>query len=89
MFALRELSRNDLKAINLWRSDRDLISFLGAPFRFIDLEVDERWFDSYLSGRGNTIRCAIYDDSDRDTILWDGCLVVILTGFIVLEYYIS
>lgn len=63
MLALRELSRSDLESINSWRADKDLISFLGAPFRYINQEVDYRWFDTYMNNRHNTIRCAIYDDA--------------------------
>lgn len=69
MFKLRELSRSDIPEVNLWRSDKELISFLGAPFRYIDQEIDERWFDSYLNNRSNTIRCAIIDDAKPEEIL--------------------
>lgn len=35
MYQLRELERRDLEAINTWRNDSELISLLGAPFRYI------------------------------------------------------
>lgn len=56
---LRELERADLPVINRWRNDKNLINFLGAPFRFINIEIDEKWFDAYLSNRSNNIRLAI------------------------------
>lgn len=59
MYQLRELERKDLVEINKWRNDPELISSLGAPFRFINLEVDEAWFDGYMTNRGSQIRCAI------------------------------
>lgn len=64
MLKLRELERKDLKIINEWRNDPNLISFLGAPFRFINIEVDEKWFDTYMANRAVNVRCAIVDDSD-------------------------
>ena len=68
MFRLRELERKDLPEINKWRNDPELISFLGAPYRYINLVVDEKWFDSYMANRNSTVRCAIVSD-DSDTIL--------------------
>ena len=64
MLKLRELERKDLKIINEWRNDPNLISFLGPPFRFINIEVDEKWFDTYMANRAVNVRCAIVDDSD-------------------------
>lgn len=61
MFKLRELERSDLREINLWRNKPDLIDFLGAPFRYINYEVDENWFNSYMNNRGNTVRCSIIE----------------------------
>lgn len=69
MFKLRELSRNDLATINSWRTDRETIACLGAPFRYIDREVDEAWFDSYLKNRSTTIRCVAIDADDPTTPL--------------------
>lgn len=68
MFYLRELERKDLEKINKWRNDPELIDFLGAPFRYINLDVDIKWYESYMSNRGNAVRCAITSD-DRDDIL--------------------
>lgn len=68
MYKLRELVREDIPIINLWRNDPELIAMLGAPFRYINLDVDDKWFDTYMMNRSNTIRCAITLDND-DTIL--------------------
>lgn len=58
---LREIQRTDITEINRWRSDKKLVDFLGANFRFINEEVDEKWFDHYLSSRSNNIRLSICD----------------------------
>ncbi len=68
MYYLREITRNDLKIINEWRNDEELISFLGAPFRFIDIEVDNKWFDSYMANRNNSVRCAIIESDTNKPI---------------------
>ena len=68
MFRLRELERKDLETINKWRNDPELISQLGAPFRYINLATDEEWFAGYMKNRGKTVRCAICED-DSDAIL--------------------
>ncbi len=62
MFTLRELERKDLEVINRWRNNPELIKFLGAPFRFINEEVDTKWFDSYMSNRATNIRLAILEN---------------------------
>ncbi len=64
MYKLRELSKKDLPAINKWRNDEHLISFLGAPFRYIDLRVDEEWFENYLKNRSTNIRLSIVNEDD-------------------------
>lgn len=68
MYRLRELDQKDLQIINQWRNDPQLISMLGAPFRHINIKVDMNWFDSYMSDRGKTVRCAIVQKDD-DKIL--------------------
>lgn len=68
MYQLRELERKDLSIINKWRNDPELISLLGAPFRYINIDVDEKWFESYMANRSNTVRCAIVQESE-DVIL--------------------
>lgn len=61
MLKLRELARGDLAAINAWRADRDTVACLGAPFRYMGQEVDEAWFESYMRGRANCVRCVVVD----------------------------
>ena len=68
MFRLRELERKDLQEINKWRNNPELIELLGAPFRYINLDVDVKWFESYMSNRGNAVRCAI-TELNKDDIL--------------------
>lgn len=69
MYELRELERGDIPEVNGWRRDRDLISCLGAPYRYIGPEVDGAWFDAYLSSRATTVRCAVVDSDDPGRIL--------------------
>jgi RimJ/RimL family protein N-acetyltransferase len=68
MIQLRELQRTDLPTINRWRQDRALTDQLGAPHRFIGLEIDERWFDAYLSRRGTDVRLAVCMEGRHDPI---------------------
>lgn len=68
MFNLREVQRKDLESINRWRNDPELTSMLGAPFRYINLEVDIKWYEGYMNSRSNAVRCAITED-DKDEIL--------------------
>ena len=65
MYRLREIERKDLVEINQWRNDPELIECLGAPFRYINLNVDEKWFDNYMNSRSSTVRCAIVSEEDR------------------------
>jgi len=59
MITLREISREDLPAINLWRRDPVVADGVGAPCRFIGLDVDIQWYEDYLTRRGSEVRCAI------------------------------
>lgn len=68
MYRLRELERKDIPIINSWRNDKNLIQQLGAPFRYINLDVDNKWYDNYMINRNNSVRCAIVDDQE-DIIL--------------------
>lgn len=56
---LREIRRSDIPAINCWRNNRILIDSLAAPFRFINQEIDERWFEAYMASRSTNVRLAI------------------------------
>ena len=68
MYKLRELEKKDIPEINRWRSDPDLISLLGAPFRFINSEVDEKWYADYMSSRSTQVRCAVTTDTSDDIL---------------------
>lgn len=59
MYKIRELQREDLKAINDWRNDSELIDNLGAPFRYINIDVENKWYENYLNNRNTSVRCAI------------------------------
>ncbi len=68
MYKLRELERKDLQIINTWRNDPELIQYLGAPYRFINIDVDNQFYDGYMASRNTTVRCAIVTDKS-DVIL--------------------
>lgn len=68
MYTLREIEKKDLVYINKWRNNPDLIMWLGAPFRYINIDVDEEWYASYMSSRSNTIRCSIIDMNSNETV---------------------
>lgn len=65
MYRLRELERKDIETINRWRNDPELIECLGAPFRFINADVDQRWYDQYMNSRNSCVRCAVVDESNE------------------------
>lgn len=65
MYRLREVDREDLININSWRSSKELIDYLGAPFRYINKEVDLKWFESYMQNRGTNIRCSILNEEEK------------------------
>lgn len=65
MLKLRELNSEDLKTINEWRNDQELIKNLGAPFRYIGLEVDRHWYETYMGNRNSAVRCAIVDETNK------------------------
>lgn len=62
MITLREINRADLLLINKWRNNEKLIEFLGANHLFITKEIDDKWFDDYLTKRKENVRCAILED---------------------------
>lgn len=68
MYQLREIDKKDLQIINQWRNDFELVSMLGAPFRYININVDINWFEHYMLNRSETVRCAIVKNCD-DKIL--------------------
>ena len=65
-YKLRDLRKEDMAVINEWRNDPELIENVCAPFRFINLETDEIWFNRYMSSKSNAVRCGIVEcESDR------------------------
>src|SRR5690606_37884375 len=69
MYKLRELQKDDIPSINNWRNNRDLIVYLGAPYRYINIDVEYKWYEGYLNNRNNTIRCAIVEKGKEEDIL--------------------
>ncbi len=69
MYKLRELEREDIKRINAWRNDPNLIACLGAPYRFINEDVDSEWYDKYIKTRMNSVRCAIVEADHEENVL--------------------
>src|SRR5262249_51328341 len=59
MITLREIAREDIPVINKWRQDPDISDGIGAPRRFIGLDVDLKWYDDYVLRRGSEVRCAV------------------------------
>lgn len=68
MYKLRELEHKDIDIINTWRNDPELIDCLGAPFRFINTDVDYKWYDAYMASRQNCVRCAIVSEKSDDIL---------------------
>ncbi len=68
MYKLRELDKKDLSTINQWRNNPKLIHNLEAPFRYINAEVDEKWYNNYINNRYNQVRCAIVSNENDDII---------------------
>lgn len=68
MYRLRELERKDLKKINIWRNNYEIIKYLGAPFRYINCEVDEKWYEDYIIKRKENVRCAIVEECNDDIL---------------------
>lgn len=65
MYKLREIQREDIPIINTWRNDKELIGHLGSPFRYINKEVDYKWYDNYMSNRQTNIRCSIINENNE------------------------
>ncbi len=69
MYKLRELEREDIKKINEWRNDPELIACLGAPYRFINEDVDSAWYEKYMHSRNNSVRCVIVNSENDEEIV--------------------
>ncbi|MEG0937455.1 MAG: GNAT family protein [Comamonas sp.] len=61
-YHLREIEKKDIPSINEWRNNREIINYLGAPFRYINKDVDEAWYSSYINNRNSSVRLAIVED---------------------------
>lgn len=59
MITLREIGREDIPIINRWRRDPVVTDGIGAPRRFIGLDVDMKWYEEYLTRRSSEVRCAV------------------------------
>jgi RimJ/RimL family protein N-acetyltransferase len=59
MITLREITRDDIPAINRWRCDPVVAAGVGAPHRFVGIDVDLKWYEDYLARRGSEVRCAV------------------------------
>ena len=68
MVYLKELSKKDIPLVNKWRNDPEIINLLGGPFRYINIEIEEAWFETYLKNRDKQVRCSIFIDSDEKLI---------------------
>jgi RimJ/RimL family protein N-acetyltransferase len=60
MIQLRELTGSDLVHTLRWRQDPTLITWLGEPFRHINCETEETWFQHYLAHRNQQVRLMIW-----------------------------
>lgn len=69
MYKLRELKKEDITKINMWRNDKALIDFLETTFRYINIDVDYEWYRGYMNNRNTQVRCAIVEDKHEDEIL--------------------
>lgn len=67
-YFLRELSTEDVTTINSWRNSRELVDRLGANFRYINVEVDKKWAESYFNNRQHNIRLAICHKDDKELL---------------------
>lgn len=56
---LRPIQLNDVSLINTFRNDPELVSYLGANFRFISVEKDVEWFEKYLREGDKSSRAII------------------------------
>ncbi len=68
MIYIREIMESDLEIINNFRSIRELMDSLLAPFRYINPESDKEWFLAYQAVRKNNIRCAICLEETNEVI---------------------
>lgn len=68
MISLREITKEDIPIINSWRNNKDLVDNLGATFRYVNIETEYAWFESYMNRRSTEIRCAICIEECKEII---------------------
>ena len=68
MVYLRELTGSDIPIINKWRQNQELVGMLGGPFRYVNLETDEKWFQAYMNNRNSQVRCCICDKESSSVL---------------------
>ena len=59
MLYLREIEKSDLRNINRWRNDKEIVDLLGANYLYIAETIDEKWYDNYIKTRDKAVRLAI------------------------------
>lgn len=64
MIKLREIEYDDIRIINRWRNDPEVIKTLGANYRYINLETEKRWYENYLEHRDRNIRLMIVAENE-------------------------
>lgn len=65
MIYLREITESDLPMIHNYRN-KETVDSLGSTFRFVNMETDQKWYQSYLASRDKNVRCAIcMNDTDK------------------------
>ena len=67
-YFLRELNAGDIAEVNRWRNDPAVIALLGAPFRYVGLEIDRAWFEQYMSNRSTAVRLAVCDGATQNIV---------------------
>ncbi|MBN4001270.1 GNAT family protein [Nostoc sp. LPT] len=68
MFTLREILKKDIKTINAWRNDSEIINFLCCNFFYISEEIDEKWYENYLNNRDKNVRLSILESDNNHLI---------------------
>lgn len=69
MLTLREISHDDLTDINKMRNDIEIVSCLVAPFRYINYDTDQKWFEDYMKNRSHNVRCVLCAKDEPANIL--------------------
>jgi RimJ/RimL family protein N-acetyltransferase len=65
---LREITQIDTEKTFIWRNDKEIISGLCSPFRYVNLETEEQWFLNYQNNRSSQVRLGIIDKHSNQII---------------------